>query len=211
MSKEECVLQKGVDKGQCDIDKKPYYGEAAVLLAMREYGGERQILLTRRSKRMNTHSGEVALPGGKWELGDKNLKATALREAEEEVGLQPQVVSDIQPMAARFTRQGTKVTPFFGRVPSVLSLEPCAYELESLFWLPLSIVLNDERVQTDVFTVNRLEYWAPVYCYDGYKIWGFTARLLVDLVNHFLCSNTSLCIVREPFNSSVPEVNFRAT
>ncbi|WP_238376409.1 NUDIX hydrolase [Marinagarivorans algicola] len=193
---------------QDDIVISTYNGEAAVLLAVREHGGEQQILLTRRSKRMNSHSGEVALPGGKWEPSDQNLRATALREAEEEVGLSPQIVTDIKPMAARFTRQGTKVTPFFGRVPPILSLQPCEYELESLFWLPLDIVLNDERVQTDIFTVDRLEYWAPVYRYNGYKIWGFTARLLVDLANRFFCSGASSKIVRQSLAYAKPEVIF---
>lgn len=163
----------------------PQKGEAAVLIALAGEGEQQRVLLTRRSKRMNSHSGEVALPGGMWEPQDACLHETALREAHEEVGLAPNLVTPIAAMSARATRQGTRVTPFIVSVPENVSLVPCQYELESLFWMPLSVLLGDQRERTDIFISQGQEYWAPVYRFEGYKIWGFTARLLVDFLNGF--------------------------
>ncbi|BCD97249.1 NUDIX hydrolase [Marinagarivorans cellulosilyticus] len=164
---------------------KPQKGDAAVLIALAGEGEQQQILLTRRSKRMNSHRGEVALPGGMWEPQDACLQATALREAHEEVGLPPAMVTPVAAMPVRATRQGTRVTPFIAQVPENLPLVPCQYELESLFWLPLAILAADQRQRTDIFIAEGQEYWAPVYRFSGYKIWGFTARLLVDYLNRF--------------------------
>ena len=185
----------------------PKKGDAAVLVAVKDLHQDPQVLLTRRAKRMHSHSGEVAFPGGKWEPCDKSLKATALREAQEEVGLHPKCVKVIEAMAPRFTRQGTKVTPFVANVSSKVALTPCRYELESLFWLPLSVVLNDERVQTDIFNVQGKEYWAPVFHFKEYKIWGFTGRLLVDYANYFLSDRLNSKIERIPLTANIPEVN----
>ena len=160
-------------------------GEAAVLIAVAGVGAQEALLLTRRAEHLHTHSGEVALPGGKWDQGDANLAVTALREAYEEVGLLPAKVSDLQAMASRYTRQGTRVTPFVGRIPVGEPLTPCAFELHSLFWLPVHALLRDERIRTDIFTLEGKEYWAPVYQHGGYTIWGFTAKLLADFANHF--------------------------
>lgn len=203
------MYEEGVPLG-VGANVNPQKGDAAVLLAIRVLSGEPQVLLTRRSKRMNSHSGEVALPGGKWELEDISLQATALREAKEEVGLNTEVVKNVQPMAARFTRQGTKVTPFVGEVPCALTLEPCEFELESLFWLPLNVVLNDERIQTDIFNVGGKEYWAPVYCFKDYKIWGFTARLLVDFANDCIYNKNAGRIDRSSVVKAAPEVPFES-
>lgn len=192
---------------QTQVMIPPQKGDAAVLLAVKDLHKEPHVLLTRRSKRMKSHSGEVALPGGKWEPCDKSLKATALREAQEEVGLNPNHVMVVEAMAPRFTRQGTRVTPFVANVPSKVALTPCRYELESLFWLPLSVVLNDERVQTDIFNVQGKEYWAPVFHFNHYKIWGFTGRLLVDYANHFFSDSLNCKIKRIPATANIPEVN----
>ncbi len=169
--------------------RPPQKGEAAVLIALAGEGERQRVLLTRRSKRMNTHSGEVALPGGMWEPQDTCLQETALREAEEEVGLVPSLVTPIAVMSTRATRQGTRVTPFVASVPEGVQLVPCQYELESLFWLPLQILLGDQRERTDIFIAQGQEHWAPVYRFEGYKIWGFTARLLVDYLNRFHDAN----------------------
>lgn len=111
-------------KAKVSVMTAPHKGDAAVLLAVKNLHQNPQVLLTRRAKHMNSHSGEVALPGGKWEPKDKNLKFTALREAHEEVGLNPSQVTVIQSMQPRFTRQGTKVTPFVASIPSNVLLVP---------------------------------------------------------------------------------------
>ena len=161
--------------------------DAAVVICVRDAPAGKQVLLVQRALHLNSHAGEVALPGGKWEEGDKDLATTALREAFEEVGLKAADVAHLQAMPSRFTRQGIRVTPFVAELVVVsgqqLQLLACTQELQALFWMPLEIVLTDQRERTDIFERAGKEYWAPVYRFDGYCVWGFTARLLVDYVN----------------------------
>lgn len=66
--------------------------------------------------------------------------------------------------------------------------------------------MNDERIQTDIFSVQGVEYWAPVFDFKGYKIWGFTGRLLVDYANQFLTDRLEQKIKRTSTRSNIPEV-----
>ena len=159
--------------------------EAAVLIAMSELdGGDEGVLLTLRSEHLSTHSGEVAFPGGMRDQGDPTLCHTALREAHEEVGLEPNRVNIVGQLPASKTYRNVAVTPFIGRVDSPLGLTPNQGELQSLFWLPMRFLLSDNRVRTDIFEWRGREVWSPVYHWKEFTIWGFTARVLVDFVNH---------------------------
>lgn len=178
--------------------------QAAVLLAISDKpAGEEEILLTLRSPHLSSHSGEVAFPGGKWEPGDPDLCFTALREANEEVGLVPAEVSVIGELSPCYTRAGTRVKPYVARVPAGSRLTPNPGELADLFWLPLRVLQEDQRVRTDIFDFSGVEHWAPVYEYDYFKIWGFTARVLVE----FMASFYGCTIERQ--HASAPEVKFR--
>ncbi len=159
-----------------------FSNQAAVLLAVAEVSGGEEILLTLRAQHLASHSGEVAFPGGMWEPQDPDLRTTALREANEEVGLDSQYVEVIAQMQPSYTRAGTCVTPYIARVPGSLTLAPNPEELQDLFWFPLEIVKRDLRVRTDIFKTGAKEHWAPVYQFCGFTIWGFTARVLVDFV-----------------------------
>ncbi|VUD56703.1 putative Nudix hydrolase NudL [Thalassocella blandensis] len=158
-------------------------GQAAVLIAVSQICGKDHVLLTKRAEHLSSHSGEVAFPGGMWEPSDANLMETALRESHEEVGLHPARVKVNSELQATHTRRGVRVTPFVAEIDSPEGLVPCPDELESLFWVPMEFLLQDLRVRTDLFQMNGVTYWAPVYHFSGFEIWGFTARLLVDFLN----------------------------
>lgn len=159
--------------------------DAAVLLILAGVGEHERVLLTQRAAHLTLHSGEVAFPGGKWEEVDKDLCCTAIREASEEVGLDPQLLELVGQLPVTYTRAGIRVAPFVGRVPEDIELTANAEELESLFWVPTSFLLEDNRLRTDIFDAVDGEHWAPVYNYLGYTIWGFTARVLVEFLNRF--------------------------
>ncbi len=156
---------------------------AAVLIMVEGKGSDQRILLTQRSLRLNSHAGEVAFPGGKKELSDADLQETALREAYEEVGLRAQDATIVRQLQTSDTRLGVAVTPFVATVPDNLTLVPCVYEVESLFWVPVKWLLSDPRKKTQLFKRGSQTYWSPVYTFSGYTIWGLTARLLVDFMN----------------------------
>ncbi len=156
---------------------------AAVLVAITTDPEEPSVLLTRRADHLKNHSGEVSLPGGKWEPQDSSLEYTALRETQEEIGLSPDLVEVLGPLPVFQTWQGISVVPFVGLVPTELQLTPNLDELDAIFQVPLRFFLQDERVRTDVFERNVGHLWSPAYEFDGFEIWGFTARLLVNLLN----------------------------
>lgn len=159
---------------------------AAVLLALTDIEDDPRVLLTRRALHLSSHSGEVSLPGGKWDEQDDSLEQTALREAWEEIGLLPASVNVLSPLGVISTRQGVAVAPYVGIVPAGLDLKPNLDELDAIFQLPLSFLLGDQRIRTDIYHRDNETFWSPAYEYEGFEIWGFTARLLVEFVNEML-------------------------
>lgn len=157
--------------------------KAAVLLALTDNEANPHVILTRRAEHLSTHSGEVSLPGGKYDLEDETLVNTALRESWEEVGLDPELVDIISPFKMGRTYQGMNVAPYVGVIPEKVELTPNYDELDAIFHLPLKFLLEDERLRTDVFHRDGRTYWSPAYEYLGFEIWGFTARLLVEFIN----------------------------
>lgn len=158
--------------------------QAAVLIALTDDPYDPEIILTQRSKHLSTHSGEVSFPGGKWDPEDQTLLITALREAEEEISLDPGRVEVLGSMPSRKTRWDVLVTPYVGIVPANSMLSPNPGELDSIFRVPLSYFIeSDQRTRTDMFNRQNKRYWAPAYIYQGYEIWGFTAGLLVEFLN----------------------------
>lgn len=165
--------------------EESFRAEAAVLLAFtREQ--EPQLVLTKRSMRLSSHKGEVALPGGKIDPVDRDIVETALREAEEEVALpraKVQVLASLDPMVTRF---GVKVTPVVGLIDPQQPLVPCPDELDSVFKVPLSFFLADQRLRTDCGTLHGHQIAVPAWQWQRYEIWGVTAVILVNFMNRVL-------------------------
>ncbi|UTA46319.1 CoA pyrophosphatase [Simiduia sp. 21SJ11W-1] len=159
--------------------------QAAVLIALTREA-DPQVLLTLRSTHLKRHSGEVSFPGGWWEPGDETLADTALREAHEEVGLAPENVEVLGTWRSRYARGGIRVQPVVGVISPDLPLTASPDELDAVFKVPVSFFLQDPRLRTDVFTRDGVEQWAPAYQFGEFEIWGFTAGMLVDLLNKTL-------------------------
>lgn len=164
--------------------------QAAVLIALTREADPR-VLLTLRSSKLKRHSGEVSFPGGWWEPGDETLADTALREAHEEVGLPPSAVDVLGSWRSRYARDGIRVQPVVGLIDPDLPLVPNPDELDAVFTVPVSFFLADDRLRTDVFQRDGGEHWAPAYRYGDFEIWGFTAGVLVDLLNKTLDAGIS--------------------
>ncbi|NIB43011.1 CoA pyrophosphatase [Pseudomaricurvus alkylphenolicus] len=167
-------------------DPKDYDKRAAVLIALTDHDDDPRIVLTKRAEHLNSHSGQVSLPGGKWDVEDASLLQTALRESWEEVGLQPELVEVLGALPVVQTYQGVNVAPFVGVVPKDVELVPNYQELDAIFQVPVSFFLRDERVRTDIFNRSVGHAWSPAYHFEGFEIWGFTARLLASFLNEAL-------------------------
>ena len=154
---------------------------AAVLIALQDGPAGPSVLLTKRSSRLANHPGQIALPGGKPEPGDSGLAASALREAHEEIGLDPANVDLLGQLAAHETVTGFHVTPVLGRVRAPFTPVPEIGEVDEVFTVPLAHLADLSRYRTE--RRRWLGQWRAydVVPYGPYYIWGATARILRGL------------------------------
>lgn len=163
---------------------------AAVLVALVERPEGFTVMLTQRTDHLRDHAGQISFPGGKIEKHDADPIATALREAEEEVGLAPHVVDVVGSLDRYVTRTGFAVTPVVGFVSPPFSVNPDPFEVAEVFEVPLRHFLtpgNRQRHSYDIQGQTRHYYAMP---YKNYYIWGATAGMLVNLVDVLLADRT---------------------
>ena len=172
--------------------------EAGVLIPITCVHNQPEIILTLRSKRLSTHSGEVAFPGGRRDPGDVDLQFTALRETHEEIGLRPELIDVVGPMDSLVSRFGIKVTPYVGILPEIFELTPNADEIEEIFSVPVRYLLEDPREMTHRIDYEGRSWYVPSYRYEGFKIWGLTALMLTELMNVAFDANIPLSIPYDP-------------
>lgn len=154
--------------------------EAGVLVAITDEP-DPNVILTLRSSDMPTHKGEVAFPGGKREDNDEDIIATALREAFEEIHLDPNHVEVIGTLDQVISRYGFLVTPVLAIVPKDVPLNTDSKEIDAIFKVPLSFFLDGEPDQIDQFGNFR----GPRWLFEEYTIWGLTAVMLAEMFNRF--------------------------
>jgi 8-oxo-dGTP pyrophosphatase MutT (NUDIX family) len=140
------------------------------------------VLLTERTAHLSTHSGQVAFPGGRADPGDADAAATALREAQEEVGLAPASVEVLGSLPIYVTGTAFIVTPVVGLVRPGAALQPNPYEVADVFEVPLDFLLDPAHHRRHVFEWQGLRReWFSMPYEDGGKthfIWGATAGML---------------------------------
>jgi len=162
---------------------------AGVLVAITDER-EPKVILTLRSSDMPTHKGEVAFPGGKREDSDADIIATALREAQEEIDLDPNQVQVIGTLNQVVSRYGFLVTPVLAIVPEDVALSTDSHEIDAIFKVPLSFFLDGEPDQIDQFG----SFKGPRWYFEDYTIWGLTAVMLAELLNQFFDAQFELLL-----------------
>lgn len=137
-----------------------------------------RVLLTQRSSALKQHPGQIAFPGGKQDAGDADVTAAALREAHEEIGLDPANVEILGHLPTHETVTGYTVTPVVGRILAPFTPVPEVGEVAEVFDVPLDHVLMRSRYRIEARywrgTMRRY-YTVP---FGPYYIWGATARML---------------------------------
>lgn len=156
--------------------------QAAVLVALTDMP-EPEVLLGRRAMHLPMHPGEVAFPGGKREAEDASPWDTALREAQEEVGLSAEGVQALGELPPLITRTGFEVHPCISRVPDVLELVVDPGEFDSLFRLPLAIFAERDLFRLESMSDGERSRMVPHYQVGDDNIWGVTAAVLALLAN----------------------------
>lgn len=161
------------------IDRAPMHASVLVPIVMRE---RPTVLLTQRTQHLSTHSGQIAFPGGKVEPDDIDASATALREAQEEVGLDPALVDVLGVMPHYVTGSAFIITPVVALIQPGFTLTPNAHEVDAIFEVPLEFLMNPAHHQRHSFEWEgvRREWFSMPYQDDQNQrfIWGATAGML---------------------------------
>jgi 8-oxo-dGTP pyrophosphatase MutT (NUDIX family) len=168
------------DQG-ADAARAPARRPASVLVPIVQRQEELKVLFTRRTAHLKSHSGQISFPGGRAEPHDASPEATALREAQEEIGLEPRHVEILGKLSDYHTRTDFRVTPVVGLVAPHFELRLDAYEVDEVFEVPLSFLLDPAHHERHWRELQgrRVTYYAIAY--RDYYIWGATAGMLVNL------------------------------
>ena len=170
----------------------PNASRSAVLICVYELDGEAHLILTKRPDTMRSHSGEIAFPGGKFDAGaDVSLAATACREAEEEIGLDPAFVTVVGELngIATFV-SGFIISPFVGVLDRAPTLRLQPEEVVAAFEVPISELLATGTYRSELWDItgapgvpDMVDRQMHFYDLVGETVWGATGRILTDFLD----------------------------
>jgi 8-oxo-dGTP pyrophosphatase MutT (NUDIX family) len=156
---------------------------AAVLIPLFVESDELRVLLTKRTDHLRSHSGEVSFPGGGREPGDATLLQTALRETQEEVGLDPKVVEilgsleDLPTFGSNYL-----IRPYVGWISDPFDFVIDDHEVERVLTPKLDLFTDPSVRRIEIRQRDGVEYQVHFFDVDGDNVWGATARMLVRLI-----------------------------
>ena len=162
------------------IDGELVLAPAAVLVAITDRP-QPGLILTERAASLRKHAGQIAFPGGRVDQEDASEIAGALREAQEEIALAPEVVDVIGTTDRYHTFTGFDIVPVLGVIPPDLPLTPQADEVADWFELPLSFALDPANRIKHAVQFQGVERHYYEIMWNGRRIWGITAAILANL------------------------------
>lgn len=159
---------------------------AGVLVPIMQRPEGLSVLLTQRAAHLRHHAAQASFPGGRMEPQDANVRATALRETHEEIGVEPERVEVIGYLRSMPTITGFAVTPVVGLVPGDLELTIDRTEVEYTFEVPLHFLLDEGNDQLAEREWEGRRFRLREFHYAGERIWGATAYMLLAFRNYLL-------------------------
>lgn len=159
---------------------------AAVLIPIIEQESGLTVLFTRRTEHLKNHAGQISFPGGRAEAHDQSSAETALREAAEEIGLDPKAVDILGRLPDYSTITGYCVTPVVGLMQPQQGLRADPFEVAEIFEVPLDHLMDPENHQrnTMIHGGQMRHYFA--FPYRQHYIWGATAGMLMNFYQHVM-------------------------
>jgi 8-oxo-dGTP pyrophosphatase MutT (NUDIX family) len=167
---------------EIDLHPEPHLKCAAVLVPLVWHGDEWHLLYTRRTDKVESHKGQVSFPGGACDDGETTPEETALREAEEEIGIQPEDVRVLGRLANLITITYFRVTPVVGVVRWPTVFQVGEHEVARVFTIPVGWLANPSN-RWQFHVDGRKRSLITYHPYDGELLWGATARITVDFLN----------------------------
>jgi 8-oxo-dGTP pyrophosphatase MutT (NUDIX family) len=178
-------LRKRLSEPSNSISQEWRARPAAVLIPIYWFGGDWNLLFTRRTDSVESHSGQVSFPGGMIEPQDKHALDAALREAEEEIGIRAKDVDVIGHLDNFLTITQFDIKPFVGTISWPYPLQINREEVANVFGVPFSWLSNPSNIELRERTIQTSGIQIPVYFFqpfEGEVIWGATARITVNLL-----------------------------
>ena len=157
---------------------------AAVLVPIVDHPSGLTVIFTQRTTHLKAHSGQVSFPGGRAEPHDPTPEHTALREAEEEIGLAMDRVEVLARLPEYHTRTGFRVTPVVGLITPPVELTPDPREVQEVFEVPLAHLLDPANHLRETRELQGRTVGYYVMRYESRTIWGATAGMVVNLYRH---------------------------
>lgn len=172
-TKVETVLARGRNEIY-----RPDLTKAAVLVPIVFRKNGPHIIVTMRSMKVETHKGRISFPGGVREPEDKNAVDNALRETQEEIGVDPDSVTVMGLLDDIVTSSGFKVTPVVGFVSSEVSYSKDSVEVEEIIEVPISFLRDPSKHEVVTMEYENICYRYHSFKYNGYDIWGVTGGII---------------------------------
>jgi len=154
---------------------------AGVLVPLCARGNGVTVVLARRTEQVPHHKGQICFPGGSRDPGDRDLLATALREAEEELGIRKEEVDLLGAMVPVETVTGFSIRPYVARIPETAAFHLDPFEVAEVFEVPLSVFGEFRRYRWAEASFRGRENRVYFFDHGPHTIWGATARILHDL------------------------------
>lgn len=175
-----------IDENRFNENPKNPARPGGVMILLYPKNGEIYLPLMKRPSYDGAHSGQVSFPGGKVELEDKDLIATALRETEEEIGVKQSEIAVLGQLSELFIiASNFKVFPSLGLMQFTPDFVPDPYEVESVLQVPLGQLWDKSRQGIQEMRFGQYTIHSPYFEIEGHKVWGATAMMLSELIAVF--------------------------
>lgn len=171
------------------VDGRP---PAAVLAPVYERGNEAVLIFTRRAWHLRSHTGEVSFPGGRFEDHDPDLRATALRETQEEIGLAPSLVEIVGRLPQLTTVSSpAAIVPYVGVLEEQPDLLPDPGEVDAVLHVAISELLDPDIYREEIWTRDGVDFEVTFFELEHDTLWGATARMVRSLFDRLVLTSGS--------------------